>query len=104
MGRITTDWSRFTRSRGRRIEADFDGGEISSDAGLLLLRELSRKLGLRRRAAAMHRNRRQRGKVAHHGEAMLRQRVSALCAGWAVHPPLPTIPRQCFAVPPLTKT
>ena len=38
---------------GRRvIEADFSGGGLSSDGGLLLLRQVDRHLGLSRAAAA----------------------------------------------------
>lgn len=37
---------------GRRIEAAFDGGRQTSDAGLLLLREVAERTGLLRRFAA----------------------------------------------------
>lgn len=82
MGKNKRDWIRFTRSKGRRVEADFDGGEVSSDGGLLLLREVDRQLALTRRAAAVLDDRRQAGKVAHEAMSMLRQRVYGLCAGW----------------------
>jgi hypothetical protein len=32
----------------KKVSADFDGGAISSDGGLLLLREADRRLGLTR--------------------------------------------------------
>ncbi|MFN7484840.1 MAG: transposase, partial [Betaproteobacteria bacterium] len=39
---------------GRRlIEADFSGGDLSSDGGLLLLRQIDQHLGLSRAAAAV---------------------------------------------------
>ncbi len=38
-----TDRIRFIRSKGRRVEVDCDGGEVSSEGGLLLLREVDRR-------------------------------------------------------------
>ncbi len=43
------DSGRFGR---RVIEADFSGGDLSSDGGLLLLRQVDEHLGLGRAAAA----------------------------------------------------
>ena len=37
------------RLRRQAVEADFDGGTLTTDAGLLLLREVDRKLGLIKR-------------------------------------------------------
>ncbi|MGA2692966.1 MAG: hypothetical protein ABSF76_11420 [Opitutaceae bacterium] len=42
----------FSSSRRRTLEADFDGDHVSSDSGLLLVREADRKLNLIRAAAA----------------------------------------------------
>ena len=36
----------FPRCRGRRVVADFDGGDISSNGGALLLALADRRLGL----------------------------------------------------------
>ncbi|MBL9192932.1 MAG: transposase, partial [Opitutaceae bacterium] len=36
----------FSSAKGRAVEAAFDGGAVSSDGGLLLMREVDRKLGL----------------------------------------------------------
>jgi len=82
MGKNKTERIRFTRSKGRRVEADFAGGEVSSDGGLLLLREVDRKLRLSRRVARGLEDARQPGKVDHAAVVMVRQRVFALCAGW----------------------
>tara|TARA_R110002094_G_C4900805_1_gene210278 strand:- start:159 stop:1418 length:1260 start_codon:yes stop_codon:yes gene_type:complete len=64
------------------VEADFQGGEVSSDGGLLLLREVDRRMGLTRRASAVLADERQPGKVSHDATTLLRQRVFALGAGW----------------------
>jgi hypothetical protein len=72
----------FSSSCGRKVEADFEGGEVSSDGGLLLLREVDRRLDLIRRAAALLPDERQSGKVIHSTRTMLAQRVLALAQGY----------------------
>ena len=72
----------FASCKGRRVVADFQGGEVSSDGGLLLLREVDRRLDLTRRAAALLPDDRQPGKVTHSLASMLRQRVFALAQGY----------------------
>ena len=42
MPKCTQDKIDFGRLGRRRIEADFSGGDLSSDGGLLLLRQVSR--------------------------------------------------------------
>ena len=65
------------------MEGRFDGGEVSSDGGLILMREADRRLGLIKSVARRLSDKRQKGKVRHSEMAtLLRQRVMALCAGW----------------------
>ena len=66
----------------RRIEVGFDGGEVSSDAGLLLLRQVERKVGLLRAAAQVLPDPRHPVLVLHTTEQLLRQRVFGLCQGY----------------------
>src|ERR1017187_5459485 len=73
---------RFTSSKRRQIEGSFDGGEVSSDGGLVLIREADRRLGLLSSVARRLADGRQAGKVRHTAATLLRQRVMALCAGW----------------------
>jgi hypothetical protein len=73
---------RFTSSKRRTVEGRFDGGEVSSDGGLILMREVDRRLGLIKSVAARIGDKRQKGKVQHEAATLLRQRVMALCAGW----------------------
>jgi len=73
---------RFTSSKRRLLEGRFDGGEVSSDGGLILMREADRRLGLLKSVAARMGDERQKGKVRHEAVTLLRQRVMALCAGW----------------------
>lgn len=67
---------------GKKVEADFLGGEVTSDAGLLLLREVDRKLRLTERVAAGLRDRRDSRYTDHSGVALLRQRVFQIAAGY----------------------
>src|ERR1039457_2786398 len=73
---------RFTSSKRRSVEGRFDGGEVSSDGGLILMREADRRLGLIKSVASRMSDERQKGKVRHEAVTLLRQRVMALCAGW----------------------
>ena len=72
----------FGRLGRRIIEADFSGGELSSDGGLMLLRQVDRCIGLTRAAAAALSDSRDRSKVVHSLGDLLAQRVYALCCGY----------------------
>jgi hypothetical protein len=65
------------------VVADFDGGLISSDAGLLPIRQLDRRLGWSAAVADILDDPRQAGKVEHVLPAVVRQRLFALIAGHA---------------------
>lgn len=66
----------------RRIEVSFDGGEVSSDGGLLLLRKLERRLGLIEAVAKVLADPRDPQRVEHRLGDMLRQRVFGLVQGY----------------------
>jgi hypothetical protein len=72
----------FGRVGRRRIEAAFDGGDIVSDGGVLLLRRVDECIGLTRAAARVFADRRRAASVEHSVRNMLAQRVYALCCGW----------------------
>ena len=73
---------RFAPLKRRIVEAAFEGGDISSDGGLLLLRELDRRLGLVDRVAAVLCDPRDPDKIKHELADLIRQRVFALCQGY----------------------
>lgn len=73
------DFGRFGR---RIIEADFSGGDLSSDGGLLLLRQLDRHLGLSRAAAAAIPDPRDPQRIRHGLRDLLAQRLYGLCCGY----------------------
>ncbi len=72
----------FPACRKRRVEADFSGGEITSNGGVLLLRQADRLTGLTASVARRLSDARQQGKVEHGFAAMLRQRVFRLALGY----------------------
>ncbi len=59
-----------------------DGGALTSDAGVLLLRQLDNRLGLTRRLAGCVVDRRESSKVRHDVLCLLRQRVYQIALGY----------------------
>jgi hypothetical protein len=72
----------FTSSKSRKMTARFDGGDISSDGGIVFVREADKQLGLTRDAAKCIVDSRQRAKVGHSMVQMLQQRVYGLACGY----------------------
>ncbi len=72
----------FSFGQSTRVVADFKGGLISSDAGLLPLRELDDRLGWTVRIAACLSDPRDPARVEHHTLTLLRQRLFAMIAGY----------------------
>jgi hypothetical protein len=72
----------FGRVGRRVIEADFSGGDLGSDGGLLLLRQVDRRIGLTRQAAAALRDSRDRRRIHHELRDLLAQRIYGLCQGY----------------------
>lgn len=66
----------------RKLVADFEGGEITSDAGLLPLREFDERIGFTSSIAEVFRDTRQAGKVDHSRLEIFRHRVFGLVAGY----------------------
>jgi len=65
----------------KKLTVDFDGGNQSSDGGLLLLRQAERKLGVCARLAAAMPDRRDASRVEHEMFEMVTARVSAIACG-----------------------
>src|SRR6202165_3278303 len=62
--------------------AQFDGGDITSDAGGLLLREVDQKLNLTPRLAACFIDHRRSDKIEHRVEELVAQRIYGLALGY----------------------
>lgn len=66
----------------RKVEADFSGGYLSNDGGVLLLRQLNHGLGLTRRLAQAFMDRRDPRYCDHALEELLDQRIYGLALGY----------------------
>jgi Transposase DDE domain group 1 len=67
---------------GRQVVAAFDGGEVTSDAGALLLGATDRAIGLVGRFATCFADGRAQAQVEHTVEAMVAQRVFGIALGY----------------------
>ena len=72
----------FGRVGRRVVEGRFDGGSMTSDAGVMLLSETDRRLGLSEQAARGIADPRNPLLIKHRVRDMLRQRVYGLALGW----------------------
>ena len=66
----------------RRVQADFSGGHLSSEGGVLLLRQVNRSLGLTRRLAQCFHDLRNPDYVDHSVPELLDQRLYGLALGY----------------------
>ena len=67
--------------RRKKLTVDFEGGDQSSDAGLLLLREAERKLGVCRRIAVAMPDGRDQSRIHHEMFELVMARVTAIACG-----------------------
>lgn len=66
----------------KKLTVAFDGGNQSSDGGLLLLRGAERRLGIADRLAAVFPDRRDPTRIHHEMGELIRTRVFAICCGY----------------------
>ena len=72
----------FPACKRRVIEANFEGGDITTDGGVLLLRQADSMLGLSEAIAGVLPDPRRKASVDHDGLSLLRQRLYALALGY----------------------
>lgn len=72
----------FGMVEGRAVEAAFDAGLVTSDAGALLLRATDRAIGLMDRFAACFHDERRRELIEHEVATLVGQRVFAIALGY----------------------
>ena len=72
----------FAPVEGRRVEASFDGGAITSDAGGLLLGSTDRAIGLLDRLAQCFKDHRNAELIEHRVRTLVGQRVLGLALGY----------------------
>src|SRR5260370_1653565 len=66
----------------RKIEANFAGGQVSSDGGVMLLRKVDRWLGFTKQLDRILPDRRNPLFIQHSQESLLRQRIYGLAQGY----------------------
>jgi hypothetical protein len=66
----------------KKVRVGFDGGQLSSDAGVLVLRGVEKRLGLARRLSECVKDKRDPDLILHTVEDMLRLRMLAIAAGY----------------------
>ena len=72
----------FTTCKRRLVQADFSGGDITSDGGVVLLREMDRRLKLTESIAHRFSDPRRKKQVRHDYLSLIRQRVYGICLGY----------------------
>jgi len=82
MTNCTTEVFQFPPLKKRKIEAEFSGGSITSDAGGVFLREADRQLNLLKPISKSFPDSRDQSKIIHSVLEMLRQRVYGIALGW----------------------
>ena len=85
----------FSFYRHQSIRADFSGGQITSDAGLLPLRAFDQRHHLTRDLAAQLNDPRQHDRLRHDALALLRQRLYQIVPGMKTL----TTPTVCATIP-----
>jgi hypothetical protein len=82
MPKCTADGMDFGRLGRRVVEANFEGGALSSDGGLMLLRQVDRRIGLSAAVSEALHDPRDPGRVTHSLQALVAQRLYALACGY----------------------
>jgi hypothetical protein len=72
----------FPAVEGKKITADFDGGRLTSDGGVMLLSMAERRLGLAERLPKCFPDWRDQSRVTHSLADMIRARVFAIACGY----------------------
>ena len=67
---------------GKKLHARFDGGRLSSDGGVLLLREIENRLGLAERLSSGMRDQRAASSTTHSLPDMIRAPMLAIACGY----------------------
>ena len=72
----------FPRCQRRQVQAEFSGGEVSSDAGVMLLREIDHRLGLTQAIDQVLDDPRHPVFIVHSQRSLLQQRIYGICLGY----------------------
>ena len=76
----TAEKPEFGRVGRRVIEVNFDGGDLTSDGGLMLMRRVDERIGLTRAVAAVFSDGRDPAKITHRLRDLIAQRLYGFAA------------------------
>ncbi len=82
MTKCSTHQDLFPALKSRKIEFDFEGGDITSDAGSLLLRQVDRRIGLTGDLSKALTDDRRKKSCDHSLQELLKQRIYGLALGY----------------------
>jgi hypothetical protein len=82
MTKCNTQTELFQAYKSRKIKLDFKGGDITSDAGSLLLKNVDRRIGLTRDLSKVIKDRRRKKSCDHTLQELLKQRIYGLALGY----------------------
>ncbi|SDW70587.1 Transposase DDE domain group 1 [Nitrosomonas communis] len=71
----------FLDVKKRTVEVNFEGGEITSDGGVMLLRQADKRIGMSKAVAQALEDNRRQASGKHDSLTLLRQQVYALACG-----------------------
>jgi hypothetical protein len=72
----------FQSLKGRKVNASFSGGSITSDGGILLLREVEKRTKLLDKVSKIIPDTRSQYKISHEIKTMIKQRVFGIALGY----------------------
>jgi hypothetical protein len=82
MPKCTADQMEFGRIGRQIIEGNFEGGALSSDGGLMLLRQVDQRISLSKAVAGVLHDPRNPDRIVHGIRDLVAQRLYALCCGY----------------------
>ena len=82
MTKCSTQTELFPAYKSRKIDFDFNGGDITSDAGSLLLRQVDRRIGLTHDLSKALTDDRRKKSCEHSLQELLKQRIYGLALGY----------------------
>ncbi len=82
MTQCNTKHIEFSRVSGKKVQAVFDGGKITSDGGAPLLREIDRQLGLIEAINDCIPDPRNQDLIIHEQRTLLAQRIFGIALGY----------------------
>lgn len=82
MSKSSQDSLHFSSISSKEVRADFTGGQMTSDAGVLLLREIEKKVGIIDGLSQVIRDERHQSYIKHPLKGLLSQRVFQIACGY----------------------